>query len=123
VIYNAPELLQPDDVVFLSQGSDSRYTMRWEWDGTLGADEWFDVRVWQAGEPHHGIAWTKRMEYVYDICLKGNGDFYWSIAVVRGDDFRWLEDLSPESSPRRFSSSRSNEWCERHGRWVQEVPR
>jgi hypothetical protein len=118
----APTLLQPADIVFLSQSGDTRYTMRWQWEGTLGADEWFDVRIWQADLPHHGVAWTKEPEYAYDICLKGNGLFYWSVAIVQGQDGQWEADLSPEAPPRRFSSSRSDEWCAEHGRWVQSVP-
>jgi hypothetical protein len=121
IVYPAPALVQPEDVVFLSQGADSRYTMRWEWDGTLQADEWFDVRIWQAGMPHYGIAWTKEPQYVYDICLKRNGLYFWSVAIVRGEGSLWLADLSPEATPRRFSSSRSDEWCDVHGRWVQEI--
>jgi hypothetical protein len=93
--------------------------MRWRWDGALAEDEWFDVRVWQAGMPHNGIAWTKQPEYEYDICLKGNGHYFWSVAVIRGQDGQWGGDLSPEAAPRRFSTSRSNEWCLEHGRWVQ----
>ena len=93
--------------------------MRWTWDGDLQKDEWFDVRVWQAGMPHYGIAWTKQSEYVYDICLKGNGSFYWSVAIVRGEEGQWFGDLSPEAAPRLFSSSRSDEWCVQNGRWVQ----
>jgi hypothetical protein len=115
----APRLVQPGDIVFLSQEADTRYTMRWTWDGVLQKDEWFDVRVWQAGMPHYGIAWTKQPEYVYDICLKGNGYFYWSVAIIRGQDGEWFDDLSPEASPRLFSSSRSDEWCTQNGRWVQ----
>jgi hypothetical protein len=114
--YAAPRLLQPEDVVFLSQGAGNQYLMRWRWDGTLAADEWFDVRVWQAGTPHYGVAWTKQPQYMYDLCLKGNGVFYWSIAVIRGQEGEWLADLSPEAPPRRFSSSRSDAWCTRNGR-------
>ncbi len=95
--------------------------MHWEWDGTLQPDEWFDVRIWQTGTPHHGVAWTKQPQYVYDICLKGNGHYYWSVAVVRGEGSLWLADLSPEAAPRRFSSSRSDAWCATHGRWVQDI--
>ena len=120
--YEAPTLLQPADIVFLSQSGDTRYTMRWLWEGTLAADEWFDVRIWQTGLPHYGVAWTKELEYVYDICLKGNGLFYWSVAIVQGRDGQWEADLSPEASPRRFSSSRSDKWCRDHGRWVQVAP-
>jgi hypothetical protein len=112
-------LLQPGEIVFLSQEGDTKYTMRWRWDGTLQEDEWFDVRVWQAGKPHNGIAWTKQPEYVYDICLRGNGHYFWSVAVIRGQDGQWVGDLSPEAAPRRFSTSRSDDWCLDHGRWVQ----
>jgi hypothetical protein len=120
IVYPAPVLVQPEDVVFLSQGADTRYTMHWKWDGTLQADEWFDVRIWQAGMSHHGVAWTKEPQYVYDICLKRNGLYFWSVAIVRGKDSLWLADLSPEATPRRFSSSRSDEWCDSHERWVQD---
>jgi hypothetical protein len=119
IVYPSPGLLQPGEVVFLSQEGDTKYTMRWRWDGTLQEDEWFDVRVWQAGKPHNGIAWTKQPEYVYDICLRGNGHYFWSVAVIRGQDGQWVGDLSPEAAPRRFSTSRSDDWCLDHGRWVQ----
>jgi hypothetical protein len=121
IAYPVPVLIQPEDIVFLSQEADTRYLMHWMWDGMLEADEWFDIRIWQAGLPHYGVAWTKEPEYEYDICLKGNGQFYWSVAVIRGEDGQWLADLSPEASPRLFSSSRSDEWCREHGRWVQGV--
>jgi hypothetical protein len=120
-IYPAPQLLQPEDVVFFSRGAGGEYVMRWQWAGTLRADEWFDVRVWQAGMPHYGIAWTKKPEYVYDLCLKGSGHFLWSVAVVRGQDGRWLADLSPEATPRHFSSSRDDRWCVRYGRLLPGV--
>jgi tetratricopeptide (TPR) repeat protein len=118
IVYAAPVLLQPADIVYLSQYLDTTYTMRWAWDGTLGADEWFDVRVWQAGGSHQGIVWTKQPYYVYDICLKGNGDYYWSVAIVRGRNGQWLSDLSPEAQPRRFTTFRSDTWCRSHGRYV-----
>jgi hypothetical protein len=95
--------------------------MQWQWTGTLQPDEWFDVRIWQAGMPHHGVAWTKQPEYVYDICLKGNGLFFWSIAVIHGTGGQWQADLSPEASPRQFSSSRDDEWCAEHGRYTEIV--
>jgi hypothetical protein len=119
IVYPSPGLIQPGEIVFLSQEGDTKYTMRWRWDSALQEDEWFDVRVWQAGMPHNGIAWTKQPEYVYDICLRGNGHFYWSVAVIRGQDGQWVGDLSPEAAPRLFSTSRSNDWCLDHGRWVQ----
>jgi hypothetical protein len=115
-VYPAPQLLQPEDVVFFSRGAGNEYLMRWQWAGTLRADEWFDIRVWQEGTPHYGVAWTKQPEYLYDLCLKGSGYFLWTVAVVRGREGRWLADLSPEATPRRFASSRDDRWCARIGR-------
>ena len=114
--YPVPQLLQPEDIVFFSPGAGHQYTMRWQWDGTLQADEWFDVRVWQAGMPHYGIAWTRQPEYTYDLCLKGSGYFFWSVAVIRGQEGGWLADLSPEAEPRRFTASRNDQWCARNQR-------
>jgi serine/threonine protein kinase len=96
--YPAPVLLQPEDGASFS----SRTVLRWRWDRTLQPDEHFDVRVWREGEPHYGVSWTKQVNYEYDPAMKGNGTFYWSVAVVRGKDGIWLKDLSPESAPRRF---------------------
>ena len=115
-VYPAPQLLQPGDAVFFSPGAGYQYPMRWQWDGTLRADEWFDVRVWQEGMPHYGIAWTKQPEYTFDLCLKGSGYFFWSVAVIRGQEGRWLADLSPEATQRRFSTSKNDRWCVRNGR-------
>jgi hypothetical protein len=120
-IYSAPVLLEPENVVFLSLHTDSTYILRWAWDGSLQADEWFDVRVWQEGMPHHGIAWTKQNQYLYDICLKGNGEFYWSVAVIRGQEGLWLADLSPEATPHHFASSRDDNWCSSHGRYTMPL--
>jgi hypothetical protein len=120
-VYPAPELLQPEDVVYFSRGAGSQYSMRWQWDGTLRADEWFDVRVWQEGMPHYGIAWTRQPGYTYDLCTKGSGYFLWSVAVVRGQDGRWLADLSPEATPRHFSNSRDDRWCARNGRLLPGI--
>jgi len=103
--------------VFLSDPVDVAHLMYWTWAGDLQEDEWFDIRIWTEGMPHRGIAWTKQPEYRYDICLLGSGHYYWSVAVVRGRDGKWLGNLSPEAPPRRFSTSRSDEWCDRHNRF------
>ncbi len=116
IVYAAPSLLEPEDIAYLSQDALGTYRLSWSWDGTLQADEWFDVRIWQAGMPHYGIAWTKQREYLYDICVRGSGDFYWSVAVIRGEQGRWLADLSPEAEAHRFTSSRYDNWCTLRGR-------
>ena len=122
IIYPAPVLIQPEDVSLLTQSTYSTYLFEWTWQGTLGADEWFDVRVWRPGTPHRGVAWTREQVYLYDLCLQGSGEYMWSVAVVRGRDGQWLADLSPEATPHRFTSSRSDVWCDRHGRFSLPAP-
>lgn len=116
IIYPAPVLVQPDNYAFLSHAGGSNYAMRWTWDGILQAGEWFDVRIWAPGMPNYGVAWTKAPVYLFDICLKVSGYYYWSIAVVRGEDGVWQGDLSPESTPRQFAVSRNDLWCRLQGR-------
>ena len=108
-------LVKPDNYAILSQVSGSQHTLRWAWDGTLQPDEWFDVRVWLPGMPHHGIAWTKEPLYRLDICLLVSRNYEWSIAVIRGEDGVWHGDLSPEATPRQFSVSRNDLWCSLRG--------
>lgn len=110
-------LIEPKDISLLSQNTFSTYLFEWAWEGTLQADEWFDVRVWQPGMPHYGVAWTQGQSYLYDLCLQGSGNYLWSVAVVRGQEGQWLGDLSPEATPHRFTSTRSDVWCDRHGRF------
>ncbi len=118
ILYAAPRLVAPEDVSLLTQGSISVYPLLWTWEGTLQANEWFDVRIWRTGQPHHGIAWTKSWDYHYDLCLLGSGDFYWSMAIIRGEDGQWQGDLSLEAEPHRFTSFQYDDWCEEHGRFV-----
>jgi hypothetical protein len=115
IIYPASVLVKPDNYAILSQVSGSQHTLRWAWDGTLQPDEWFDVRVWLPGMPHHGIAWTKEPLYRLDICLLVSRNYEWSIAVIRGEDGVWHGDLSPEATPRQFSVSRNDLWCSLRG--------
>jgi hypothetical protein len=119
IIYPAPVLLEPDHGAYIRQSNvSSLHPLRWDWDGTLQEDEWFDIRVWKVGTPHYGIAWTKEKEYLYDSCLQTGGDYNWSIAVIRGKAGQWLGNLSPEATPRWFASDRSDGWCEDHGRFM-----
>jgi hypothetical protein len=115
IIYPAPSLVQPQQYAFLSQAGGSDYFLRWSWDGTLQPGEWFDVRIWKPGAPHHGIAWTKLPIFHFDICELVSGTYHWSIAVVRGEDSVWLGDSSPEATPRQFAVSRNDLWCRLRG--------
>lgn len=74
--------------------------LRWNWNGDLAADEYFDVRVWPEGAPHHGVAWTK--ERSYQATGQPGIAYYWAIAVIRGQDGQAQAQLSPESEARRL---------------------
>jgi tetratricopeptide (TPR) repeat protein len=101
VAYPAPVLLQPEDGTSFSTPT----MLRWSWTGTLRPDEHFDVRVWHEGEPHYGVAWTKEGEFLYDPNIKGPGTFYWSVAVIQGENGQWLADRGPEAPARSFTVS------------------
>lgn len=92
----APTLLSPGEGTSFS----GPIRLAWAWNGTLGPDDYFDVRVWQNGQSHNGIAWTKERELVVEPQRLGAGSFNWSVAVIRGRNGSWEADLSPEAAPR-----------------------
>ncbi len=96
--YPAPVLVSPEDGARFPAGTE--VPVRWTWDGELGADEHFDVRLWQEGAPHHGVGWSK--EGTYGVIGEPGVTYYWSVAVIRGKDGQMLEQLSPESPPRKL---------------------
>ncbi len=100
-LYAAPVLLAPKEGARLS--SKGKITFQWEWSGTLGKDEHFDVRVWKEGEPHNGVGWAEEKSLRYNP--KGNGDYYWSVAIISGKDNKVRDELSPEAAPRIFKVS------------------
>ncbi len=99
-LFPPPRLIGPEDGAEVT----TPVTLRWEWEGQLGPDEYFDVRLWRPGEPHYGIAWTKTPEYVLDGTAF-QGLYFWSVAVVRGKDGTWLADLSQEPPARQLTIS------------------
>ncbi len=100
VAYSPPQLVAPED----GASTAPPVTLRWSWNGTLGPDEYFDVRLWQAGQPHYGIAWTKAPEFVLNDTSR-QGTYFWSVAVVRGQNGKWVADLSPEAPARQLTLS------------------
>ena len=104
--------MEPDPDGFYSDTTldyGDRLHMKWRWNGTLQADEYFDVRFWREGEPHLGIAWTKEPELMFDACMTKQGHFSWTVAVIRGQGGQWLADLSPEAAVHRLSVEMSSE--------------
>lgn len=102
-VYATPELLAPASGF---EASVPAVTLRWQWSGSLGPNEHFDVRLWPVGAPQHaGIAWTREPEFLLDFrALDPNrfppGPYHWAVAVIRGSEGRWEQDLSAESPPR-----------------------
>ena len=56
-----PTLLAPVDGVRFASQKD--VTLAWDWGRALAEDEYFDVRVWQAGAPDYGITWTRARSF------------------------------------------------------------
>lgn len=64
-------------------------TLEWVWDTPLEDDQYFDVRIWQEGQPAYGITWTKETYYVlYDWLIEQyrTGTYYWQIGLVQGQE-------------------------------------
>ena len=84
--------------------------LRWSWNGSLGQDEHYDVRVWREGGEHLGVAWSKEPFYFLNMLSQQErltqpeprGTYYWSVAVIRGQGGQVLKVLSPESAVRTF---------------------
>lgn len=54
--YPAPVLLEPGDGTRITDND--TVVLRWRWDGSLGPNEYYDVRVWREGGDHWGVTWT-----------------------------------------------------------------
>lgn len=100
-VYATPSLLSPDDGAQFLAGIGAQLV--WHWDGQLSQDEYFDVRVWQGGASHTGIAWTK--DTTIDFLGEPGITYSWAVAVIRGEAGQMLEQLSPESQARALSWS------------------
>ncbi|MDQ4077221.1 MAG: hypothetical protein M3220_13355 [Chloroflexota bacterium] len=97
VAYSAPTLLAPAD----GAGVSVPVSLSWAWNGTLQENEYFDVRVWHEGAPQQGITWTKASQFTLSS-PDFQGDYLWSVAVIRGEGGALQEVLSPAASPRRI---------------------
>jgi hypothetical protein len=101
-LLTAPVLEEPN------QGADAggeAPVLRWHWERPLAENEYFDVRVWQEGQPAQGIAWAK--EAWYEMRGLAGGKYSWSIAVLlhtgtRADGTKEWQPISAESEVRWF---------------------
>jgi hypothetical protein len=117
--YLAPVLTGPDN----GSGVQGEFPpLYWNWDGQLGEDEFFEVRVWHESIKtyHPALGWVKVPQFDYNVRGEREGKYYWTVIVVRGTNPKpkdwtlqpwwpypmWegdlVAELSPEPEPRFF---------------------
>lgn len=101
--YAVPRLLEPEhETTFYERP----VTLRWEWDGRLGPNEYFDVRVWYGGQAHTGIDQTDERSYTIgarnSIWRFGPGWYHWQIVVVEARNGQVVRELSAPSQEWAF---------------------
>ena len=82
---HSPVLKSPRNGQRIPSSAVDNLKLEWSYECELAEDEFFDVRVWQDGDPHHGICWVKESFFVFAE-PQDAGIYYWSIAVVSGKD-------------------------------------
>jgi hypothetical protein len=117
--YPAPVLISPENGAGVQGTFPPLY---WKWDGELGEDEFFEVRIWHESITtyHPALGWVKVPYFDYNITYEQSGKFYWTVVVVKGTNAKpndwslrlewphplWegdlIAELSPESEPRFF---------------------
>ncbi|MFQ5856957.1 MAG: CARDB domain-containing protein [Anaerolineae bacterium] len=76
-------------------------TLKWIWNGTLGANEYFDIRVWFGGQAKSRIGLSRELAFTigpeHPIWRFGPGWYHWQIVVVEARGGRVVRELSPPS--------------------------
>jgi glucose/arabinose dehydrogenase len=100
---NTPELLAPADGAQLAHPGS--VVLEWAWERGLVGDEAYDVRVWRAGQPPNGITWTyeTRFSLAQWLTQQPPGEFFWTVAVVGGDNGVLDRTVTNPSTPFRFT--------------------
>jgi hypothetical protein len=117
--YLAPMLTSPDN----GSGVQGEFPpLYWGWDGKLGEDEFFEVRVWHEDITtyHPALGWVKVPQFDYNVRGERKGKYYWTVIVVKGANPKpkdwtlqpwwpypmWegdlVAELSPEPEPKFF---------------------
>jgi hypothetical protein len=96
--YPAPVPTAPDN------GKEANGTfppLDWQWDGELGENEYFEVRVWHENIKtyHPALGWVKVPHFDYNITHELMGKYYWTVLVVEGKDARPKDWWKPEAFP------------------------
>ncbi len=77
-------------------------TLRWQSVGTLGDNQWYEVRVLRNGTEWLGAFKTKEPEW--PVPPEYNPGIYgWRVAVIITENGEWAGDISPESEMRLFT--------------------
>lgn len=73
----------------------------WHWDGELGENEYFEVRVWHENITTYrpALGWVKVPHFDYNITQELQGKYYWTVLVVEGQDARTKDWWRPEAFP------------------------
>jgi len=112
ILYLAPRPTSPDN----GSGAFGTFPpLFWEWDGRLADDEYFEVRIWHESitDYHPALGWVKGPPFDFNISQERPGKYYWTVAVVKGENVRlkdwivqsgwpynmWEGDLGAELSP------------------------
>ncbi len=104
---NAPIITEPRAGTVVEEGRE--ILLRWSWNGLLGPNEHFDVKVRPDGQSRSAyVAWEEAEAHDFKANLSP-GRYFWSVQVIKGyyrNDSGEPEDrvfeayLSPESEPR-----------------------
>ena len=97
---SSPRLISPGIGSAFARGHNP--VLSWTYDCALGPNEWFDVRLWQEGDPHFGKTWTKDHYYTLDHKIFAKrGTHFWSVAVVQGQN-GVVDAVIAEEAPARW---------------------
>lgn len=82
--------------------SEEAITLRWQPVGSLGDNQWYEVRVLRNGTEWLGAFKTKEPEW--PVPPEYNPGIYgWRVAVIITENGEWAGDISPESEMRLFT--------------------
>jgi hypothetical protein len=98
--YSKPTSISPANEAKF-QATDT-ITLSWSSAGTLQADEWYEVRLWENGTQWRGTAQTRDTSWQVPNDYNP-GRYGWQVAVIMVQDGKWLKDISPQSDMRFFT--------------------
>jgi hypothetical protein len=97
-LYPAPILSAPEDGAGVAGTFPPLY---WNWNGKLGEDEYFEVRIWHESMPYRtSLGWVKDPpQFDYNITDERAGKYYWSVIVIKDEYVRTKDWYDPKKWP------------------------